>query len=357
MKAKKWILSVLCLALASLTFLASVSFFVDPLMFYRKSDRWTYFYHNRFSAAGLIKNGKYDAVIIGSSMTQNYDLPYMRETLGIDPIKLNVGAMLPDETLMLYQKVQSRGKAKSFIINIDINRFNVSPDLEPAYGHFPDYLLNDKISDDFKYLLGYETLTRFLPATVLLSVTKATGHAIPESLRQFTDPDRIGEWYTERTFSAEKVLNSLKKKKEDFAAENEIGESIDDIRAGTAVFIDTILSQLKEDQNVVFVMPPRSAVFWAKLSEPERETLHQIKEIFYDCCKGDARLRLVDMTAAEVITELEHYSDTSHFDLYVQNKIVDAIKSGEYDATSQSLAEGRQLTDKAINDVLERAGL
>lgn len=255
MNALKWILRTLSVILILAVILSTASFVVDPLMHYRRNDKLTYLYSNRFSAAGMIRNLDYDTVIIGSSMVQNYDLPYMRKKLGCEPIKLSLGAITPEETLMLYDRAQEAGKASLFIINIDLNRFDVKSDLRPSYGRFPEYLFNDSYLDDFKYLLGYENLTRFLPASVFMSLMKTAGMAIPGSLAEHADPDRVGEWYKERTFSAEKVFEALDSSEEVFAGENDVIKSTDGLSGGVDAFFEHIRGNLSDDQKVVFIMP------------------------------------------------------------------------------------------------------
>lgn len=93
---------------------------------------------------------------------------------------------------------------------------------------------------------------------------------------------------------------------------------------------------------------------WAGLPVSERDAMYTLRELFFKVCSADPRFRVVDMTADEVITRFEHYCDPSHFDLTVQNMIVDAIADKSRDLTSESLALGRQAIEAAIEDLVSK---
>ncbi len=56
-------------------------------------------------------------------------------------------------------------------------------------------------------------------------------------------------------------------------------------------------------------------------------------------------VRVIDMQDLEYIIDLDHYKDLTHYDLYIQELMVDAIVSGEFDATPENIDEkiGRML--------------
>ncbi len=69
-----------------------VVYAVDPFFQFRVRDN-TYTLNGLYVSPGLIKNYDYDTLIIGSSMTQNFDMDQVREVLGVKPLHIGIGAM------------------------------------------------------------------------------------------------------------------------------------------------------------------------------------------------------------------------------------------------------------------------
>ena len=92
----KWIRNFLCILLAILLFLSGIAYIVDPFMQFRVRDN-AYFLEEWYVSGGLIKNYDYDTLILGSSVTQNFDMDVFRQELGVKPLHIGLGAMSPEE--------------------------------------------------------------------------------------------------------------------------------------------------------------------------------------------------------------------------------------------------------------------
>ena len=88
----QWLRRFLSLVLAVLAILAALVYLIDPYYHYRAYDH-KYKLDKIFSVPGVVKNYDYDTIIIGSSMTQNFDMDSFRRELGQNPVKATLGGM------------------------------------------------------------------------------------------------------------------------------------------------------------------------------------------------------------------------------------------------------------------------
>ena len=92
LSSARWLRRFLALTLAVLAVLAVLVYVIDPYSHYRAYDH-KYKLDKIFSVPGVVRNFDYDTIIIGSSMTQNFDMDSFRRELGQNPIKATLGGM------------------------------------------------------------------------------------------------------------------------------------------------------------------------------------------------------------------------------------------------------------------------
>ena len=126
---------VLLLALISL--LCAVTYIVDPYFQYRVKDN-SYMLNGYYVGPGLIRNYDYDTLIIGSSMTQNFDMDIFRENLGNSPLHIGLGAMNWTEIKEMLCFADSVGKATDYYVCVDLGGFRDNRESRLA-----TYLLDD----------------------------------------------------------------------------------------------------------------------------------------------------------------------------------------------------------------------
>ena len=136
----KFICLLLSFFIAAMGVLCAVAYALDPQNVYRSNTKGVRYFSPTYSTAPAIRTADYDLVLIGSSMVQNFDASEFASQLDCKPLKLALGALEPDELLWLYNNTQEQGKAKKYIINIDLHRFAANESVEPNCGRFPEYM-------------------------------------------------------------------------------------------------------------------------------------------------------------------------------------------------------------------------
>lgn len=100
----------MALLMVLISLLCTVTYIVDPYFQYRVKDN-SYMLNGWYVGPGLIKNYDYDTLIIGSSMTQNFDMDVFRENLGNSPLHIGLGGINWTEINELLSFANSVGKS------------------------------------------------------------------------------------------------------------------------------------------------------------------------------------------------------------------------------------------------------
>lgn len=318
MTYKKWAIKTIAFSAALLLILATVTFAVDPLYQYRYDENDSYYLNFQFSCAGLIKNYKYDSVMLGSSMTQNFDPDLFKEKMDLDLLKVNMGGMTIPETCFYLDFINKNASCKKVFVSIDLQRFAIAP--ENAEFNIPRYLANG-YEDDYRYLLSSEVYTRFLPVDLMIKGMEALKISLPSFIRDATDVDELGAWHQSFPVGEDKVIKSLK--------ENGFGVSTieaNGVEAPVNANIDLLFSTLKNlNPNTEYVLffPPYSSLYWIYARyNGHFEAFSDAKERIFELSQNHKNVTVYDFQNFELTAELENYRDISHYSKDINDYLV-----------------------------------
>ncbi len=321
MTNKKWVITTISLGLVMLLILGSITFIVDPLYQYRYDENDNYYLNSKFSCAGLIKNYPYDAVMLGSSMTQNFDPDVFKDKMDLDLLKVNIGGMTIPETCAYLEFINKNSDCKKVFFSIDLQRFAIHPD--NAEFNIPKYLING-YEDDYRYLLSSEVYTRFLPIDLLIKGLEFINVDLPSSIKKSTDVDELGSWYDDYSYGEEVVLNHLKKN--GFGA---YSIEADGIEASVNANIDMLfstLATLDDDTEYVLFFPPYSSLFWIYAKHNGIfEAFCDAKERILTLAEGQKNVTVFDFHNQDLTVELENYRDISHYTKDINDYLVECF--------------------------------
>ena len=120
MTKKKWLVIVISTAVVFLLIAGILTYAVDPFFQFRSRDG-QYMIHQTYCSPGLIKTYDYDTILIGSSMSQNFDMDLFRSELGCNPLKIGIGGMSEDDQVEYIQLANRIGKADTYYLCIYIS--------------------------------------------------------------------------------------------------------------------------------------------------------------------------------------------------------------------------------------------
>ncbi len=324
MSSRKWLRSLFLFCVLIFVVLGATVYLYDPFCYYRLPRDRFIVNNYRFLNAGIIKNVDYDAVVIGSSMAQNFRMELFREHMGMNPAKLTLGALSVKGFELLYEKVKHVGKARSVVFCIDLPSLNQEEEDQKIY---PTYLYDENPWNDYKYLYGYETWMRLLPLSVLFGLVNEAG--VP--LRRFygtKNIDEIGAWDGDFPYSKEIVMRdylsgagSLSEQRTDGVYERMIANA------------DKLFKIMEYDENdgkqYYFFFPPYSVLYWYDARQKGYVDVYQeVKREIVARFDSKKNVKIFDFQAMDEIADLDNYRDITHYSGRINDLMVEYMATG-----------------------------
>lgn len=273
---------------------------VDPFFHYHKPLKNVYYIiDNQLSQnPGIAKNFEYDSVILGSSMTVNFDTDLFAETMGINAVKLSYNAAYPKDNDSIMRLVkQSSNEIKQVFLGIDINTYKAKPGIT-AYP-VPEYLYDDSFMNDVYYLLNKDVFLDYI--------------LLPQIRRESTRLNEIYWFWQNVPCGKEMVAASYQPPKifSDMLPEDTYRDNIEE---NMQTYILPYIESMPETQFTVF-FPPYSVLYWyTKYADgslaAELEGEKHIMEILLSY--SNVRVYFFQ-NQFDFITDLDNYSDYTHY--------------------------------------------
>lgn len=324
---KKWMRTLLLLIVVQLLSLAVLAYVVDPFFLFRVKDE-TYMTSATFSTPGLVKNHQYNTALIGSSMVWDFDMPLLRETMMVEPLKVTIGAMTIKEMLTMMELLEQSGKVEQYIINVDFPALAVNPENQKLL--YPEFLVDFNPWNDYLYLLGFETWMRFIPVDLAFLLADTLGINLPYNFVFSRNIDNLGRSRTMFTYGRDIVLDSLRNRALSPLQINGLHETM----LQQANVLITSIAQTGKQTLVFF--PPYSALFWldARIKGYDKDFL-EIKHHIINTLLAMNHVRVFDFQSATVVTDLNNYKDITHFSPEVSDWIIKCFSDGTYEVREQ----------------------
>ena len=344
-KAVKYISILLAVFLGLSGTLCVSAYILDPQNVYRWNTTGVRYYSPVYSTVAAAKNYDYNYAIIGSSMVQNIDADRFEKELDSKVLKMTVGAMTPSELLWLYKFANEQNKASDYLISLDLHRFAAAASVEPDSGRFPEHMYSGKGLVQFKYLLGFETWLRFIPLNLMLSLNSVLPLPLPDSfentISKATDINKMCRWDNSKPIGRDEMYRSFLTNAVAFNEGSETGFN-SSYTENTQIFLDTLVSELDENETLTLLLPPYSTLYWAKESEEELEILFSLREQIARFAEGHENIRLLDFQAEEYTTDLDKYIDFNHFGEEIQTRMETDITETIHSNTCEQVKRNSQ---------------
>ncbi len=335
-RAVKYICILLSVFVGLGSLLSAIAFICDPQNVYRWNENGVRYYSPAHSTPSAVKNYDYDLLVIGSSMVQNIDAKHLSDSINCKPLKATISAMTPSELLWVYSCAQQQDKARRYIISLDLHRFTTSTAIEADAGRFPEYMYSAGGIKQFKYLLGYETWFRFIPLQLVLSAVEALNVPLPASfsnaIRSATDINTTCEWNNTVT-PGEETLYKRYINNESAFNEGDTSDFSDRSAESITTFLAAVECELDSDEELILFLPAYSALYWAKFSEKDTETLFEMRLKIAEFADKYTNVKLIDLQGEDFTTDLNLYVDSNHCAYELQKEIDEIIISQSVDCS------------------------
>lgn len=321
MSAKKFVRNFIIFFLCICILLTGIVFIADPLFQYHKPwlTETPYLYNSVYQAPGLARNTTYDSVLLGTSMTENFQTDWFDRELGWNTVKLTYsGARTSDIHAVLGEIFNSGNTVKNIFMNLDIYQLEV--DYTTCYTERPEYLYGTAVYDDFQYIFNKDVIGQSL-------------HQIFNAVRHYNQAGNMSNAYSWSAqdgidVSAEAVLKDCEKERESFS-ENLLNANEEDYLENAKRNLENITYYIKEhpDTTFNFFFPPYSIMFWetcmlhgnydlifSALEQTMEELFRypNVKVFYFQNCE-------------KIITDLSLYRDSIHYNADVNRDIFDCF--------------------------------
>ncbi len=159
-KFKNWMIWMVALSVASIVAVISFVAIVDPYFHYHKPlSIFSYTLENqRYQNDGILKHFDYDAIITGSSMTENFRPSELDALFNVNAIKVPfAGGSFREVNDNLETAFKYNDSIKMIVRGLDYNRlFDKSEDRD--YDSYPVYMYDNNILNDVFYTLNIDVV-------------------------------------------------------------------------------------------------------------------------------------------------------------------------------------------------------
>ncbi len=326
--SKKWCLSFLGLVLAVLVLFSMFTGYIDPYFHYHAPAQGLKYPLNnqRYQNDGIVKHFDYDAIITGTSMTENFLTSEFDALYGTHAIKVNYSGGTFDEIFSTVElALESSPDLKVVLLGIDIVLGDV--EMIESSGDYPVYLYDSNPFNDVNYLLNREILYQAtLPVLHRTLVGQAT-----------TTFDEYANWHSSVVYGKDLVLQNYQRLEKPDPVN---AFSLEEQAKWEAGLRNSIVRMAQENPDVQFLCfyPPYSIVEWDKQVRLGK-LQHRI-----DALQLTTRVLLEEENIQvysfyndyETVTNLDNYKDTVHHSQDINSLMLQRIHNGEYRLTADN---------------------
>ena len=338
---KKYIKYLILSLIIVVICIGALNYIVDPLMYYQRYQRVfpvLYTEDPRYLIPGLIKNSKgHNAVIIGSSMVENFLPSQVHELFNEKTIKLSInGATLLEQSYVLSHYLDAHPNSKIIIWGMDTVSIDKDSENITTQEYSYPFFLYDDSTINLQYLLNYEV-------TVHSFQTIANNLLGIGFLMKTRDLDQINTWPGNTQTGCKKVFEHYRdtsRRYSDVLVQNFNNKNA---IANLKRIVD--LAERRRDVQFYFFLTPYSIVRYIyEVEHNGLERLLQARNFFAYKTKEISNIKIIDLQASEdIISNLDYYKDMNHYNRTIKNTILKNIVDGNFDGYESILENTEKL--------------
>lgn len=321
---KKYVKSFMALLISGLVLIGVFVYLVDPFYHYHAPlfGMEPYLYSTVYQTPGVARNLDYDSVILGSSMTENFRTSWFDDELGWKTVKLSYsGARTDDLSAIMEQIFADNREVKN--VFIDINDYQLSEDYTSSFAKRPDYLYDDNLFNDVKYILNKDVIMASLGRVAALI------SGVPGNM------DLAYCWEGAELFGTDKVRKEFdsimySNNSSDIQMQEPSQESIDNCIKN----MENITKYIEDNPDTHFYVfyPPYSMAYWQTLKELGRlnEKLTLFEKSMECLMKYENVSVYYFQDEKEYITNLGNYRDLCHYTPEMNRYIFECVRDGSH---------------------------
>lgn len=328
MNTSKWNRIVLGGTLGLLIIIGAATAVIDPFLHYHLPLKGLEYplLDERYQNDGIARHFSYDAIITGTSMTQNFKPSEFDALWDANAVKIAFsGASYKEVNDNIRRALEYNGGVKYILRSIDGSRLIYPADYD-EYTGYPDYLYDNNPWNDVRYLLNKEVV----PKTLAVVNYTLAGNTTPTL-------DEYGSWNRYMTFGREAVLRSCPKWEETM---EEYVLSQEDILMIQENVEKNVLQTALEHPEITFYLffPPYSICYWDALVQTKQLNAQlEAEEMAVRMLTGIDNIHLYAFADnIGMVSNLDNYADSLHYGEWINSDILNWIHRGEHELTEDN---------------------
>ncbi len=334
-KHVRWVVLFLALVLAALLFFGGVTALVDPyFLFHKPLSGISYQLSNeRYQNYGIARNFDYDAMIVGTSMSENFKPSEFDTVFGVQSVKLPFSGGSHCEVKEMLEFAFAHNSDVRYVIrNIDLFRaFDGKEDRDYPADSYPTYLYDDNPWNDTAYLFNMEI---FLEGT-LVDLARTVLRKPTQTL------DDYANWNEVYTFGPVGIQANYSRNRVEYTGNASVTEE-EGLRIRENM-TENILRVAWEHPEVTFYLyvSPYSIYFFDYINEMgELDRYLAAQEIILRQFLGQKNIRLFAFyTEYDIVCDPYNYRDVAHHREEVNTQILNWLHEGHDEITEDNLEE------------------
>lgn len=314
--------------------ISTFNYYIDPYQFYRKSDTPLYFSEQRYQNPGIARNYPAELAIIGTSMTENFLPSYVGDKFDKEAIRLSISGSSTYEQNLMVNVAMNHNTINTILWGIDYSSLRGGcTDVRDEKTPFPYYMYDNSYINDIKYLMRTETTKRsFLTISNKLFGITPFGSSSIEAINVWYNWAQFGKDYAYKDFYNREKYHLDPKDYEWRNIKNNIDNNI----------IKVINAH--PDVNFILFYTPCSVltqIYFNELGILDNEM--KSKEYLYNSTKDFDNVSIYDFQIAEeIVTNLDYYKDMSHYNISVNEYIIDSILNNKYKLDDNNINKSKE---------------
>ena len=330
---RKWLIGCLIMVAAALLLVGGLTAIIGPYFLYHKPIPGISYQldNERYQNYGIARTFDYDALIVGTSMSENFKPSEFDALFHVKSVKLPFSGGSHCEVKELLEfAFAHQENVKCVIRNIDLFRaFDGKDDRDYPLDSYPKYLYDDNPLNDVSYLLNWEI---FVKGTMMDLARTA--------LRKPTQTlDEYANWNDAYVFGPAGVQAHYSRDKVEYTGNGGITEEeYERIRENFEV---NVIDVAKAHPDVTFYLyvSPYSIYFWDYVNEMgELDRYLKAQEYIISLLLDQENVRLFAFYGEEeLVTDPYHYRDVAHHHEDVNSQILKWLSEGHDEITRENV--------------------
>lgn len=331
---KKWFVGILMLLVSCLMIGGLFVVVIDPFFHYHEPlSKLSYPLmreNERYQTDGILRNFDYDAIIIGTSMTECFKTSDMNYLFGVNAVKTPlVGCNFYEVNNNLKRAFAANPDIKMVIRSFEYQAISLNKNDEFDLYDYAEYMTNDNPFDDAPYVFNKEVVGR--AGQVLLHTLKGG---------EPTSFDAYANWMDSNYFGAEYVYLSYDHTKSDGEPRVMTEEERVMIRENLQQNVVELANQHPETDFYLY-FPPYSIGYWDQVCNKNELEWHlEMEQIAMEEVLECPNIKLFSYSMREEwILNLDNYCDLEHYAEWINHGILEGMATGEGQITQDNYRE------------------